>query len=354
MKLYSIVFFVLLTFSSFGQFDHEPVFPNLEGNSLYEALVNEYKTSTVLSYAMARDTFMLNIDLRGNQLECVYTGYKVTINPGEDPTTVAFDQGINTEHTYPRSQGAQEGTNAYSDMHHLFPTKVNVNSDRGNLIFAEVPDNQTDKWYRDDEVRTNIPPSSTRDEYSEYFQNEGFEPREQHKGDVARAYFYFYTMYRDQANQSAPEFFEDQRETMCDWHFLDPVDEKEWDRNVKIAEYQDGKRNPFILDCRIARLYCQDVEGYCETVSTEEIGYKHSTSFPNPATDHLFFEASIDTPFEQYIIYNNIGAVVQQGYVYNDLNRASIDVSQLSTGFHIVQLLDSQSRAISVSRFIKQ
>lgn len=334
-----------------AQFAHEPVFPDLMGQELRGALIDNYKTNTVLSYSEARDTFMRNIDAVDNVLECVYTGFKVNLDPNEDPTTDAFSKGINTEHTYPRSKGASEGTNAYSDMHHLFPTRERANSDRASLILAEVPDNQADKWYLDDDITTNVP-SSNIDLYSELLTNVSFEPREQHKGDVARAYFYFYTMYQAQADQAAPNFFELQREDMCNWHFMDPVDEKEWNRNNKIAPYQDDKKNPFILDCRLARLYCGNISEECTIVKTKDAVIDVLHSAPNPAFDRLYFNDA-EHVFSTYRIINTSGQVIDSGNTTDIQSGVVIDINQLNRGFYFVELKDKNGFVRANAKFIK-
>jgi hypothetical protein len=160
-------------------------------------------------------------------------------------------------------------------MHHLYPSRVKINSDRGNHPFGESQDNLTDKWYRNNE-ELNSKPSINIDEYSELYLSSIenlFEPRENVKGDIARSMFYIYTFYSKTLLAKQPDtdiFFETQRNTLCDWHFADPVDEKEWNRNLKISSYQ-GKYNPFILDCTVAqRLYCQDYIEPCIMVNTDE------------------------------------------------------------------------------------
>ncbi len=40
---------------------------------------------------------------------------------------------------------------------------------------------------------------------------------------------------------------------MIQWNYNDPVDQKEYDRTLKIASYQDYKPNPFVLDSTLAR-----------------------------------------------------------------------------------------------------
>ena len=350
MKIYFTFFLALSSLLSIqAQFDHEPTFPDLNGSALESMLVEEFKPATVLPWNMARDTFMRNIDAVNGVLEGVYSGFQVTLDPNADPTTDAFDKGINTEHSYPRSKGAFENTNAHNDMHHLFPTRDQVNSGRGNLIFAEVQDNQTDRWYINNTDRSTIPTSNI-DGYSEVQFNEGFEPREQFKGDIARACFYFFTMYRTQALQGDPAFFEAQRETLCAWHFQDPVDEKEWNRNQMIATYQDDKVNPFILDCRLARLYCDDVSGSCLTVSTEENQVSNIHVFPNPAYTHLSIGA---IPFESvnYVIFDASGSTRLKGQITNP--NTNIDINELSSGIYYLRLISSENELIGIQKFIK-
>jgi len=351
MRIALCFYLVIQSLTISAQYDHESVFENLDGDVLRDALIDNYKTSTVLTYSEARDTFFRNIDAVNNVLECVYTGFKVNLDPNADPTEDAFSKGINTEHTYPRSKGASENTNAYSDMHHLFPTRERANSDRGSLPFQEIIDSQTDKWYFEENITTNIP-SQGIDNYSELLTNSGFEPREKHKGDVARAYFYFYTMYKDQADQAAPNFFGIQQETMCQWHFEDKVDEKEWTRNEKIAPYQDGKKNPFILDCRLARLYCDDMQATCTAVSTKDIEVASISLRPNPVHGLMFLDIA-STNAERYTIISSEGSVVSRGWLENDKNSATIPTESLKGGFYIVRVFDNNGHMIGVSKFVK-
>lgn len=281
----SIVFTLICVSVMSAQYDHEAVFKNLEGNELTEAIVENFKPSQVLSFGQSRDTMFALVDSKDNMLTCVYTGHTITLDPNEDPTQSAYQNGssdgINTEHTFPQSKGASSG-NAKSDMHHLFPTRSPVNSARGNKPFKENIDSETNTWYYLSESMNNIPTSDI-DEYSEDT-NEGFEPREQHKGNVARAMFYFYTMYQTEADNASANYFESQRETLCDWHWQDPVDEEEWNRSKNIAIYQDGKENPFVLDCSLAaRTYCPGIDYACALVDIEEIILPSPKVYPNPS-----------------------------------------------------------------------
>lgn len=287
MRYYTLLsIFLTMQMSVFSQSYHKDVFPELEDNSLITALKEVYKTTRVLSYNKARDTFMRNIDLQDGFLECLYSGYKVFIPPGVDPTKAAYEQGVNTEHLVPRSKGATEHSLAFSDMHNLFPAREYINTLRSSLPLGEIPDVETEQWLKDDVVMTSIP-SSDIDSYTEAIKGERVEPRERMKGNVARSMFYFYTMYGDQVDNAAPGYFDIQKSDLCEWHFADPVDSIEWQRNIGIARYQDDKLNPFVLDCRLARLYCPEIKGACTSVNVDDLEEDVLNVFPNPFYGHL-------------------------------------------------------------------
>ncbi|MFN5704616.1 MAG: endonuclease, partial [bacterium] len=112
-----------------------------------------------------------------------------------------------------------------SDLYHLFPTDANANNSRGNFPFgiASTP-------YQND--ATNFP--------SHLGSNNLYEPRDVHKGNVARAMMYFVIRYSDYANHFAP-----QESILRAWHnqYTPSVIEKK--RNDAIASLQKN-RNPFI------------------------------------------------------------------------------------------------------------
>jgi len=229
---------------------------DLNGEILKQYLADNYKTTSTLGYDYARDIMYSQIDQQpDNLLECVYSGFTIELDPEMDPSTDAYYKGINCEHTWPQSYGAGDEPQK-SDMHHLFPCKSNVNSSRGNSPYAENLDSETDKWYYEDIILEEIPTANI-DLYSEK-DNGGsgyFEPRETHKGDAARAMFYFYTMYEAAAEE---DFFLQQQDILFKWHIYDPVSEVEMQRSEAIATYQDYG-NPFVIDeTLISRIWYQD------------------------------------------------------------------------------------------------
>ena len=244
---------ILLLFGSIS-FGQDLIGEGLYGENLIVYLRENYLTSTTLGYTNARDVMYLEIDREWDgHVYGIYTDYSVYLPDGVDPSTHLYENGINCEHIWPQSL-YEGGEPIKSDMHALRPCKDNVNSARGNKPFSEITDEQTTTWYWLDEQTSNIPQVNI----NEYSENHGsyFEPREGRKGDIARTIFYFYTMYSDVADDA---FFDMQKEVLQGWHNGDPSNEDERNRTLKIAVYQEGKPNPFILDSTlIERAYFYD------------------------------------------------------------------------------------------------
>ena len=247
----------------------ETLFPGQSGEALQASLRGAYKPSTVPSSAASKDRLYDTVDRAtvGGQDGVVglYTGWFVPFDgsPNSDPSQDVFNNGsgINQEHSWPRAQGAECGSGTPSgcdgraefDMHHLFPTRVQVNGDRGNLPFAEIVDAQATRWYRDDVSQTS-PPTQDIDAWSEIRSGVAFEPREAVKGDIARALFYFATMYGPtNLSASAEGWFQAQRLTLYDWHVADPITAGDQARSGRVAGFQGGRDNPFVLDTSLVR-----------------------------------------------------------------------------------------------------
>ena len=144
----------------------------------------------------------------------------------------------NREHVWAKSHGfPSSSASAYTDIHHLRPADISVNSSRGNLDF----DNS-------DSALTEAPLNRIDDD--------SFEPRDAVKGDVARMLLYMDTRYQGADPQTPDLTLVDRLTasgeaslgklcTLLAWHQADPVDEFEQNRNNRIYEFQ-GNRNPYI------------------------------------------------------------------------------------------------------------
>ena len=241
------------------------IHPDLAGDDLLAALATDFTPSDVFGYDRARDSLFAAVyaehDDAGqptDSLRCGYTGLAIWIDPVLDPTTAGWNASprFSTEHVWPQSMGATEGTPARSDLHHLMPVQQSVNSSRGNVPFGETADGEVDKWYGPaGGYVTSPPPLAVRDLFSEKL-NGGdaarFEAREDRAGDTARAMFYVYTVYGPQgAGQLDLDFWATQRDVLLDWHEQDPPDQAETARTQLIATWQ-GAPNPFVLDATLA------------------------------------------------------------------------------------------------------
>ncbi|GAA4035364.1 hypothetical protein GCM10022409_20000 [Hymenobacter glaciei] len=221
---------------------------NLQGQGLRDWLrTNWYDGKrTVLSYSAARAKMYNYADNYNNSVTCVYSGYNTPVPLDFNSSSTSSAANINCEHTIPQSWFTQ-AARMVSDMHHLYPTYIQWNSNRGNNPFIDIPDASTTIWMRNTTSQSTIPAANI-DEYSEATSSV-FEPREDHKGNVARTAFYFYTMHDTQ-----PELIATGHQsitslaplaTLYAWHLADPVDARERERNRRAAASQ-GNYNPYI------------------------------------------------------------------------------------------------------------
>jgi hypothetical protein len=231
----------------------EILFPGLHGDSLITELKRYYAPKSVLPYDQARTKLYNEIFLQNDSLECFYSGYKIQVPKGTNLLSWTAKYGIQTEHLFPRSLGSA-AMPALGDMHHLVPSKANINAIRKNVPFSEIPDDKTKYWLLYDKVFTR-PDINVIDKYSESTSNL-FEPREYQKGDIARALLYFYTIYSTSLAQKSHAFFTSMLPDICRWHRIDNVDLAEQNRSMAIARIQSNI-NPFVFDPSLPdRCFC--------------------------------------------------------------------------------------------------
>lgn len=187
----------------------------LKDESLFSKLRSEISTHKSVDYGKARELIMQKIDNHHGNVECCYTGKVIKVKEGSMPGST----NMNIEHTWPQSMGAK-GV-AKSDLHHLFPTDSKANSYRGSLPFGIVTDPNP---------KFSVGGSKT--------DGEVFEVRPQHRGNVARAMFYFSVRYNKGIDPK-------EEAVLRQWHKEDPVDPNERARNDAIEAIQHN-RNPFI------------------------------------------------------------------------------------------------------------
>ncbi|MBM3269286.1 MAG: endonuclease [Candidatus Sericytochromatia bacterium] len=210
-----------------------------EGKALVAALHRIVAGHMDLGYDRARDVLFGTIaDADGDdRVEDLYTGEE---RDGIRDRKTAYSKGMNTEHTWPQSLGAQGA--AQADLHHLQPSDIKINGSRGSLPYGEVVGAPFSSFPgRDgDSVMGN-----SRDGILV------FQPRPSVRGDIARGLLYFYTTYAVTSmgalNTPKPDLrnFRFETPVLLKWNQADPPDAMERARNEAVFRAQ-GNRNPYV------------------------------------------------------------------------------------------------------------
>jgi predicted extracellular nuclease/endonuclease I len=217
----------------------------------------------------------------------------------------------NREHSWPKSHGfSSSSLEAYTDIHHLRPTDISINSSRGNLDFdnsdsplAESTINRVD--------------------------GDSFEPRDDVKGDVARMMFYMDTRYEGSGSDSTPDLQLVNRITttsesklgwlctLAAWNAADPVDVSEELRNDRIYELQ-GNRNPFTDNPTWVEILYPATE--CDSGGGEPVPEPEPEPEPEPTPDD-----DNSSVFINEIHYDNTGGDTGEGIEIAGLAGTDLD-----------------------------
>lgn len=184
-------------------------------------------------------------------------------------------QGYNREHSFPRSWFGGAVSPMNTDVFHIYPTDIHVNSQRGNNPYG-VCANGTRLSYGNYVAKGRLG-TSTYPGYSGVV----FEPDDEYKGDLARTYFYMATCYMNELpnwpgsaqldkSNGYKAFSTWTINMLMEWTRLDPVSEKETKRNDAIYGIQ-GNRNPFIDHPELAEYIWGNMQGQKWTGSGEII-----------------------------------------------------------------------------------
>ncbi|MEU4380778.1 endonuclease [Micromonospora echinofusca] len=205
------------------------------GTALRSSLHSIVKVQTKLSYDQVWEA------LRDTDQDPANSSNVILLYTGRSQSKTSNGGGVNDwnrEHVWAKSHGDfGTATGPGTDVHHLRPTDVSVNSTRGNKDFdnggspvTEAPGCYTDA--------------------------DSWEPRNAVKGDVARMIMYMAIRYEGtdgwpnlELNQSvnngtAP--YHGKMSVLLQWNQADPPDAFEKRRNQRIYERWQGNRNPFV------------------------------------------------------------------------------------------------------------
>ncbi len=332
----------LFTFTLYAQ--TELIAPTLTDSDLIEYLQNNYTATSPKNYNSARDAMYSSIDNQNGNIIGIYTGFTVTASSRGE----AFSKGINTEHTWPQSFYDKDEP-MRGDIHHLFPTRIEANSARSNLPFDEIPDNSTDTWYYMNNQQNSIP-SSNIDLYSELDAGSRFEPREDHKGNTARAIFYFWTIYQNSTSivndgTDNQAFFNSMKNVLLNWHQLDPADQSEIERSNAIESVQ-GNRNPFVHDSTLVRRAYFGGQPISNEILTppNNLTFELFQNYPNPfnpvTTISYNLRQGSKVKIDVYATNGlKVGQIVNSYYSIGE-HRVEFDASNLSSGvyFYVISV----------------
>jgi len=301
------------------------------GNSSFatnlHALVNPHQVQYYSYYA---NTMIYSFEARDTTLDrrvvtCVYSGEnKIYTEP--------FDwspNGYSREHTYCHSWMPTNPATLlpeYSDYHHLFPTNLNdVNIVRSNNALGVV---------------VNVTSTYLGSKYGTDANGQTvFEPRDEHKGDAARAMMYEAICYTTiSGNSWALPSYQNQY-LLKQWHFQDPPDNWEIARNDFIDSLQNN-RNPFVDSIDYACFVNFSNMTYeplaCEA-SINELLNNGFITYPNPSKDEINLHVDATT-ISSYQIIDFQGRVVLSADV-NNLALVKANISKLNAGTYLVKVV---------------
>ena len=205
------------------------------GADLHAALHDIISTGDHLTYDEVWDALKVTDEDPTNpaNVMMIYSGATMS----ENANGGGADQW-NREHTWAQSHG-DFGTSPGpgTDLFHLRPCEVGVNSTRGNLDFDNGGDAVPDA------------PGNLVD-------GDSFEPRDAVKGDIARGILYMAVRYdgddgfadlepNDSVDNSSTPYM-GRLSVLLSWHAQDPPDAAEQTRNDLIYDQYQHNRNPFI------------------------------------------------------------------------------------------------------------
>lgn len=328
---------------------------NVNSSSFVTDLHNKINPHTMQFYGNYGPIMVNNFykrDTVNNQrvMTCVYSGANAVYNEPWDWSSNNFSR----EHTYchqwmPTYPGT--GGPEYQDYHQLFPTdQNNANAIRSNYPLGEVVN--VAYTFLGCKLGTNAQGQTV------------FEPRDQQKGDAARAMMYQAVCYNSVSGNnwglpnpiSGTIPYGQSQFILKKWHYQDLPDNHEIARNDFVDSVQNN-RNPFIDSVHFAcyidftnMTHISSPQVPCNVLGySEMIDYSDYTSiYPNPGTG--VFMMNYQSEINQII---NIQIVDMQGKLIHlltyQLNQGAnvipLDFSTLSKGIYMVQMIGDNSMA---------
>ncbi|MEI7595206.1 MAG: endonuclease [Bacteroidota bacterium] len=273
---------------------------------------------TIISEFYARDT------TNGQKVvTCVYSGFNSVYSEPFYWANSTVDGDLSREHTFCASWMPSNGdVNAieYSDLYNIYPTEFdNANSKRSNNPLGVVA-NATSTYlgckYGTDANGNTV-----------------FEPRNEHKGDAARAMFHMIMCYNGTGGAWKLPTNQNQ-DILKTWNTQDPVSNHEIARNDYVNSKQTN-RNPFIDHPEWANL----IDFYTVSlVGTEENNINNNVLvYPNPSNGIVNIVCD-GMQIENIQVTDILGQIV--------LNKNNANSIELNKGLYFVHVFTNKGEAV--------
>lgn len=248
------------------------------------ALINPH---TQITYFMYKQTMMNEFEIRDTTngqsvVTCVYSGENKVFNDPFDWTPVGYSREHTFAHswmpTWPADNPEQP---EYTDQHNLFPTNLNdANTPRSNLPFGEIVGTPVFN-YLEGSVGTNSDGQMV------------YEPRDSHKGNLARAIFYMIVSY-DFPLIGDLDSDKQKEDLLKDWHWGDLPDNREIARHEYVYDLQ-GNRNPFIDSVDFVCFIDFDTNTYIPggcLLQLDELVMNNMVVYPVPSNGKVYVQVN--------------------------------------------------------------
>jgi hypothetical protein len=234
-------------------------------------------------------------------VECVYSGDRVVFDDPFDWTATGFSREHTFAHswmpTWPADNPEQP---EYNDQHNLYPANLQgANTPRSNLPLGDVGGTVLFS-YLDGQLGYATGTSGQI----------VYEPRDQQKGNAARAIFYMAVAYGFDLDGDQDSQVQDQ-DVLKNWHYADLPDNYEIARHEYIYDLQ-GNRNPFIDSVDFVCFIDFDDLSYLADacgLSVEEKLANNMVVFPLPSNDKVYVQVN-GTDITAFQVMDMSGRVV--------------------------------------------
>lgn len=297
------------------------------------SLINPHQ---FISYFNYKQTMMNEFELKdttgGNSyVTCAYSGDRTIFTGAFDWQTSDYSREHVFAHSWMPSYPADSPeSEEYTDLHNLHPVQFSlVNAVRSNYPLGEVVTVQSS--YLGSKIGLNAQGEKV------------FEPRDDMKGNAARAMMYMAVCYNGQSGIwafpsqiSFAILYGQDQEVIKNWHFTDLPDNYEIARNEYVNNVQNN-RNPFIDNvdyaCYIDFSNMTYIANGC-VASVDELSDDAVSIYPNPSNSKVQINVN-EGMIVNYTVLDLQGREVASKANVNT-NNLTLNVANFNTGSYIV------------------